>query len=181
MKKYKTLLRRLILVLCGLFLGINVYMMNATKLVGNQLPMPFGIGVATVLSGSMEPSISKGDLIVVKEEEQYNINDIIVYNDGGSYVCHRIIDMNDMVIAKGDANNAADEPIEYSAIRGKVILHIPMVGNVVEIIKSPIVTICIIALAIILTEKSYQNDANDKQKEIERIKKEIEKLKEETK
>lgn len=179
MKKYKTLIRRCVLIVCGLFLGINLYMMNATSIVGNQLPMPFGIGVATVLSGSMEPNISKGDLIVVKEEKQYQINDIIVYNDGGSYVCHRIVDMGDMVITQGDANNIADEPIEYSTIRGKVILHIPMVGSIVNVVKSPIATIVIIALAILLTEKSFQNDVSDKQKEIERIKEEIKKLKEE--
>lgn len=179
MKKHKTLIRRLILVVCGLFLGVNVYMMNATKLVGNQLPMPFGIGVATVLSGSMEPNISKGDLIVVKEMDEYHIRDIIVYSTSGTYVCHRIIDMNEMVIVQGDANNIADDPIEYSAIRGKVILHIPMIGDIVNIIKSPIVTICLIALAIYLTEKSYQDDATKEQQEIERIKEEIRKLKEE--
>ena len=181
MKKYKTLIRRMILILCGLFLGINLYMMNATKLVGNQLPMPFGIGVATVLSGSMEPAISKGDLIIVKEEKQYHKKDIVVYRDGDDYVVHRIIEIGDMVITQGDANNVADEPIEKSAIRGKVILHIPMIGSIVTFIKSPIASIIIIALAILLTEKSYQDDCNKDKEEIERIKEEIRKLKENNK
>ena len=178
MKTYKTLIRRLILVVCGLFLGFNVYMMNASKIVGNQLPMPFGVGVATVLTGSMEPNISAGDLIIIAKQDEYQKRDVVVYRDGSSYVVHRIIEINDMVITQGDANNIADDPIELSAIRGKVIFHIPMFGSIVTFIKSPVTSICIIALAILLIEKSYQLDVKEDKEEIDRIKEEIRKLKE---
>ena len=64
--KIKDVLRWLLIVVCGLILGVNVYLANANSLVGNQLPMPFGYGAAVVLSGSMEPEFSEGDLIIVK-------------------------------------------------------------------------------------------------------------------
>ena len=54
-------------------------MINAKNLVGNNLPMPFGYGAAVVLSGSMEPAFSKGDLIIVKETDEYGLNDIVVF------------------------------------------------------------------------------------------------------
>ena len=59
--KLKSTFRLLLLILCGLILGVNVYLANANSLVGNQLPTPFGYGAAVVLSGSMEPEFSKGD------------------------------------------------------------------------------------------------------------------------
>ena len=172
--KWKNVLRRLVLIVCGTVLGVNVYMTNARSLVGNQLPMPFGFGAAIVLSGSMEPTFSKGDLIVVKETDVVAVDDIVVYQDGGSLVVHRVIDMADGTITtQGDANNAADDPIERSAVKGTVLFWIPHGGDVVSMIKSPVGTICIIAAAIALVEvphlKEKQKDDEERQKIIDEI------------
>ena len=45
-------------------MGINVYLWNASSLAGNAMPMPFGFGMAVVLSGSMEPVLSVNDLLL---------------------------------------------------------------------------------------------------------------------
>ena len=92
-KKMVSALRLLLLILCGLVLGVNVYLLNANSLVGNQLPMPFGYGAAVVLSGSMEPVFSAGDLIVVKDTDNFELKDIVVFQDGNSLVIHRIVEM----------------------------------------------------------------------------------------
>ena len=92
--------RLLLLILCGVILGVNVYLANANSLVGNQLPMPFGYGAAVVLSGSMEPEFSKGDLIVVNETDTYEVNDIVVFQDGNSLVVHRIINIDGETISR---------------------------------------------------------------------------------
>ena len=172
--KWKNILRRLVLIVCGTVLGVNVYMTNARSLVGNQMPMPFGFGAAIVLSGSMEPTFSKGDLIVVKETDVVAVDDIVVYQDGGSLVVHRVIDMADGTITtQGDANNAADDPIERSAVKGTVLFWIPHGGDVVSLIKSPVGTVCIIAAAIALVEiphlKEKQKDDEERQKIIDEI------------
>lgn len=178
--KLKSTLRLLLLILCGLILGVNVYLANANSLVGNQLPTPFGYGAAVVLSGSMEPEFSKGDLIVVKETENYKLNDIVVFQDGNSLVVHRIIDIDgETITTKGDANKTADEPINVSTIKGKVLFWIPFLGNVVSFLKTPLGTVCIITSAIALIEiphrREKKKDDEDRQKiieEIERLKKE---------
>ena len=59
----KTVFRRIILVVLAIILGLNLYTLNASKLLGNQLPMPFGYGAAVVLSGSMEPAYHVGSII----------------------------------------------------------------------------------------------------------------------
>ena len=62
--KIKSIVRLVLIAICGGILGLNLYSANANKLVGNQLPMPFGYGWAVVLSGSMEPAMQIGDLIM---------------------------------------------------------------------------------------------------------------------
>lgn len=176
--KLKNGIRVVLLIICGAIIGFNVYLANANGLVGNKLPMPLGYGVAVVLSGSMEPELSKGDLIIVRETESYDINEVVVYQDGNSLVVHRIIEINETeVITKGDANNTADQPIEKSRLKGEVVCSVPYVGSIVEFMKTPVGTILMIACAILLMEiprfKDKQKDAD----EIEKIKEEIRRLK----
>lgn len=178
--KLKIMFRLLLLILCGLTLGINVYLANANSLVGNQLPMPFGYGAAVVLSGSMEPELSAGDLIVVKEAENYKQNDIVVFQDGNSLVVHRIIEIDgETVTTKGDANKVADEPISITAVKGKVLFWIPFAGNVVGFLKTPVGTICLIAVAIALIEIPHRNEKKKDDEERQKILEEIERLKKE--
>ena len=176
--KSKTVVRLLLLALCGVILGMNVYFANAEGLVGNQLPTPFGYGAAVVLSGSMEPSYSKGDLIVIKETDDYGVNDVVVFQDGNSLVVHRIISIDgETITTKGDANNTADEPINVSAVKGKVLFWIPYAGSVVGFLKTPVGIICIIAAAIALIEIPRRNEKKKDNEERQKIIEEIERLK----
>lgn len=179
--KWKTILRRVLLIICGTVLGINVYLANAKSLLGNQLPMPFGFGSAIVLSGSMEPTFSTGDLIIVRECETVAVGDIVVFQDGSSLVVHRVIALDGgSVTTQGDANNVPDDPIDLSSVKGTVLFWIPHGGSVASVIKSPIGTICLIAAAIALIEiphlKEKEKDDEERQKlidEIRRLKDEL--------
>ena len=178
--KLKNTFRLLLLILCGLILGVNVYLANANSLLGNQLPMPFGYGAAVVLSGSMEPEFSEGDLIVVKEAENYKLNDIVVFQDFGSLVVHRIISIDgETITTKGDANNIADKPVDVSAVKGKVLLWIPYAGSVVGFLKTPVGIIVTIAAAIALIEIPNRNEKKRDDAERQKIIEEIERLKKE--
>ncbi|MBR5248161.1 MAG: signal peptidase I [Lachnospiraceae bacterium] len=180
-KKWKIILRWILLVVCGSILGINIYFANARSLVGNRLPMPFGYGIAIVLSGSMEPVISKDDLILVKESESYAVDDIVVYQNINSLVVHRIIAIDgDSIITKGDANNVADEPISAADIKGKVLMWNSFAGKCVSFLKTPIGTICIIAAAIALIEIPHRKEKDKDDEERQKIIDEIRRLKEET-
>lgn len=179
-KKFPTVLRLILLVICGAVLGVNVYLANAKSLVGNQMPMPFGYGASVVLSGSMEPEFSKGDLIIVGEADSYQERDIVVFQDGASLVVHRIIEIDgEKIITQGDANNVPDEPIELSAIKGKVLFHIDKLGTIVSFFKTPVGTVLIIAAAIALVEipRRREKDADDAEKQ--KILEEIKRLREE--
>ena len=179
-KKKKRILRRLLLIFVGLILGLNLYFINAGKILGNKLPMPFGYGMANVLSGSMEPTFSKGTLLLVKDTKEVQEGDIVVYQSRDELIVHRIISLSgDEVVTQGDANSVADEPFDRSQIKGKVIGWIPFLGNVAAVLKKPIAVIIILILAFVLVEGSFRSQRDADDQELEAIKEEIRRLKEE--
>lgn len=178
-KTWKKILRYILLIVCGAVFGINIYLANANSLVGNQMPMPFGCGAAVVLSGSMEPTYSVDDLIIVREAESYEVGDIIVYQSGGALIVHRIVLIEgEMITTKGDANNTSDQPIEASAVKGKVAICIPKIGILVDFLKSPIGTIMVLAAAIALMEIPRRREKKQDEEERQKIMDEIRRLKE---
>ena len=179
-KTLKTVIRIALPVLVALVVGLNVYGINASRLAGDPVPMPFGVGSAVVLSGSMEPAVSVGDLLIISEWNNYQVGDIVVYQSGRIAVTHRIVSISgDEVITRGDANNAEDEPISLERIKGKVVMIIPCVGYLVRIIKTPLGTFAIIALAVFLMARSFRLEKEKDDQQLEDIKAEIEKMKRE--
>lgn len=103
--------------------------------------------VRIVQSGSMEPAISTGSVVVTQARERYQVGDIITFGSeraGQLPTTHRIID--DLVqngelafITQGDANESADlEPVRLSEVRGAVLLSIPYLGYVLDFARQPL-------------------------------------------
>ena len=171
-------LRRLILALLGLLMGLQIYFVNAGRVMGDPLPMPFGYGAAVVLSGSMEPTYSAGDLLIVKKTDHYQTGDIVVYQTGRNLVVHRIIDMNgETVTTQGDANNAPDEPFAVSQIKGISVGSIPFVGTWFRILKTPAGLMAAFLCTVFLTEVSFRKQSDAGAAELEKLKEEIQRLK----
>ena len=176
--KLKAVARMILLIFLATVIGVNVYSINASRLAGNSVPMPLGFGIAVVLSDSMVPTFATDDLLIVKAADTYEVDDIVVYQDGHTLVVHRIIEKNEETITtKGDANNTADDPITAEQIKGKVALSIPFVGKLVNLIKSPIGTVVLLLLAIWLLEASFHKEKEKDREKLSEIRKEIEKLK----
>ncbi len=166
--------------LAAVLLGTCIYSLNARFILGNPMPMPFGIGTSVVLSGSMEPALSVNDLIVVRETDEFYVNQIVVFQSGSSLTVHRIIGIDgDRVITQGDANNTADAPVTQDAIKGEVILAIPYAGILVDLLKRPGVAALLVGVALWLMERSFRKDREKEQDELKSLKKEIEELAEE--
>lgn len=113
----------------------------------------------------MEPELSVGDVIVVREAEaeEYKEGDVVVYQSGKSLVVHRIIEKQGegkeaRIVTQGDANNAPDEPITGADIRGELKLHIPKLGYMIDMIRTPTGIIVTIGIAVILLEGSFRRE-----------------------
>ena len=92
---------------------------------------PFMVGADssyTVMSGSMSPALSPGDLVIVKGEDPIYIGDIVTVEPGESTYTHRVIEKleGDRFVLKGDANEDPDASfVEASQIIGKVVMVFP--------------------------------------------------------
>ena len=99
-------------------------------------PRLCGIQIYGVLSGSMEPAYSVGDLIYVvpTAEEDIEVGDVISYllNASGTVATHRVVEIdeeNSSFYTKGDANDAADgSSVHYNNVIGVVRFGIPLLG-----------------------------------------------------
>lgn len=113
----------------------------AVLLVGARL---IGFNVYTVVSGSMEPTYSVGDLIYVKKVDPMTIQvgDPITFvlNEDLVVATHRVVAIdvdNQHFITKGDANEVEDDPVHFNNFIGKPIFAIPTLGYVSHWIQNP--------------------------------------------
>ena len=123
-KNAKNILLKIIVILLVIIL---VYILYSKYIEKNKVTKIFGYGFLVVLTGSMEPEINSGELVIIKEGE-YEVNDVITYEAENLLVTHRIIEKNIIngkieYICKGDANNENDLKISENQIQGKVIYH----------------------------------------------------------
>lgn len=170
--------RLVLMAFLGLFIGTSLYSLNAKKLFHNAMPMPFGYGTSIVLSGSMEPTLSVNDMVIVKEKPEYEVGDVVVYQSGYSLIIHRIIVAgNDSYVTQGDANNIPDNPIEKDAVKGVMVASVPYAGIIVRFLQSAPGAILTIALAILLMNLSWKKERAEDDQKLDAIKDEIRRLK----
>lgn len=110
-----------------------------------------GYGYASVETGSMEPNLPAGSFIVLRSSDSYDVGDIVTYSDyKGKLITHRIVEKNgSSVIAKGDSNSLPDATFSEDAIIGVVVAHVPEMGRYIDILRSPLVIMVLIALFIL--------------------------------
>jgi len=110
------------------------------------LPITGNLKIFVVLSGSMEPTIKTGSLIVDKPVSDYKIGDIITFGKNTrteTPTTHRIVEIvdNDGKISfttKGDANNSADiSATPKNRVLGKVFFNVPYLGYAISAAKKP--------------------------------------------
>ncbi len=182
--KPKAILRHISMLVLGVLLGVNVYSIYSHSVLGNPLPMPFGIGAATVQSGSMETAYSIGDLLLVKARDGYRVGDVVVYRSGTMPVVHRIIAIDgSTVTTQGDANNAPDEPFDVSCILGTVVGCVPGAGIAIDFLKTPPGILLPVGLAVLLMGLSFRREKaaeqENKARQIRQLREEIDRLRQE--
>ena len=96
-----------------------VFVFNIFSALGKSF---FGYRIFEVGSGSMEPALHVNDLIIIREEPEYKVDDIVTYISNKNYITHRIVSINgEEIITQGDSNNTSDDPIKKEDIIGKCV------------------------------------------------------------
>ena len=124
------------------FLGTAAIILVILILIPLSVPRILGYQTYDVISGSMEPEIPVGSLVLVKEIDPHDVKerDIIAFYSNNVVVCHRVV-INDPFegefTTKGDANTETDlsDPT-YSDLIGIVKYHIPLMGMIGSYVDS---------------------------------------------
>ena len=146
--------QRLLLLFLTAVIAVNGILLVKRLIYKEELPSFLGYSAVTVLSGSMEPEFFPGDVLIVQKRDDYQIGDIVTYQEENSYITHRIVEREgDRFLTRGDANNAPDShPVNRSELYGKVKLIIPRVGNLLLFLKSPLGILILAVLGMALVE-----------------------------
>lgn len=114
----------------------------AIFLMGSRL---VGLQVFNVISGSMEPTYSVGDLLYVKavDPDSVKVGDPITFvlNEDLMVATHRVVEIdseNRRFTTKGDANESEDaNPVHFNNLIGVPVFSIPLLGYVSAYIQNP--------------------------------------------
>ncbi len=98
-----------------------------------------GIRSFVVLSGSMEPALPTGSIVLAHSQSSYSLGDVISFtNSSGQTVTHRIVSNGapDFRVA-GDANSFPDaQLVNPSQIIGKAVFHLPYLGYLAGVLHT---------------------------------------------
>ena len=117
----RKIVKGLMILLISVILSLFIFYKTSNN---GLLTKIFGFSALTIGSGSMETELFVGDVIIIKQCENYEVGDIVTYNVNNEYlVTHRIIEKKEEgFVTKGDNNNLADaEIVTKEKIEGKVI------------------------------------------------------------
>ena len=150
----------------------------AVFLMGSRL---IGYQCYTVISGSMEPEYSVGDLIYVKKVDvnTITVGDPITFilNEDLVVATHRVVRIdkeNQRFYTKGDANEVEDsEPVHFNNVIGVPKFSIPKLGYVSDFVQNPpgmyitltagAVLIVLIFLPDMIVRKKKENESENEE------------------
>lgn len=134
---------------CGLLvlvLVVNVTIILKSYIYPDRVPDFLGYKPFIVLSGSMEPAIQAGDLIITKviEAEKVAEGDIIAFQaEKNTIVTHRVTDVRTeeglSFLTRGDANTGADaKAVGVGELEGIYLCRLAGVGNFAMFLQTPL-------------------------------------------
>lgn len=130
--------------------------------INGSTPSVFGYSIFRVSSGSMEPELKVGDIILdktVDNPEDLKVGDVITFKSsdyGDLLVTHKVIkapyEENGklMLQTKGIANEVEDKPISVDNVKGIMICKVDYLDTVYNVFLSPWGLLILITLIVII-------------------------------
>ena len=153
------------------FVLVGLVVLCAIFLMGSRL---LGYRVFNIVSGSMEPKYSVGDLIYVKEvaPESVQVGDDITFvlNEDLVVATHQVVRIDaekKHFYTKGLANDVEDgAPVHFNNLMGVPQFSLPKLGYVSDFIQNPPGTYITIAACAVLIILAFLPDMLGKKEEV---------------
>lgn len=153
MKRIRSILIGIVTFLLVIVVIFNIYNFVCIKVLKKDIATVNGYAILEVVSGSMEPNISIGDLIIIDTKaKDYKVKDVVTFYDvNGSFVTHRIIEIDgNKIITQGDANNTIDEAISKDDIVGRYVFKIKGIGYLINSFRTPFIMVMILVIGVLV-------------------------------
>lgn len=165
MKIIKKIIRKLFWIFLTVVALYSTFIIFQRLVWKDKTPSFFGYKNFIVLTGSMEPTLNKGDIVFVKQSNDIKKGDIISFKIKNSVITHRVKEIyeengKDYYITKGDANTGTDtELISLENIEGKYCFKIPLLGKIIFFFQKPIgIIVLFIVLVLFLLLSSIKTN-----------------------
>lgn len=191
-QKILTIIGTILCIILLPILIINVTLIAKSYINTEEVPSLGGVFPMIVLTDSMYPEISAGDLIICNtaEPEEIQVDDVISFFDpmgsGTSVVTHRVLEIvqEDGQLSyrtKGDNNNAEDQVlVPQDNLVGIYRSRIPGLGNVAMFMQTtPGLILCVVCPVLLMVgfdmlrrkkyEKAKQQDTDALLAELEAL------------
>jgi signal peptidase I len=124
-------------------------------------PLAFGDHPHTDLSGSMEPAISPGDVVVDEQiaPSEARVGDVVTFRDPedqGKLLTHRVVAVRRAgshfwFVTKGDANDSRERwRVATGGEIGRVLYTVPWVGHVAVLARTPLGWALLVGIPLLL-------------------------------
>lgn len=122
-------------------------------------PIKGNYQIKIVQSGSMEPNIKTGSIVIIKPSANYTMGDIVTFGKDTKKdipTTHRIVGSRAeggiiLFTTKGDANEDNDtNEIRQNDIHGKVLFNVPFFGYIIDLARKPLGFAVLIILPAII-------------------------------
>ena len=168
-------------ILIGLVSFVAVFMVYSyicLNLLGKDYVSILGYTYFEVASGSMEPAISKDDLVIVKIGSDYKERDIVTFYLNNEFITHRVVQIDSKTITtKGDYNNSRDAKVRKDNVLGKVVMIVPKFGIWKRVLMTPkVFSLLFVTLVLFSFTFSYNNRSKRKRIKQKILKKQKEDL-----
>ena len=158
----------------------GAFIIIATVVILSVVVTPGGFRLSSVVSGSMEPSIKVGSVILTIPSDNYEVGDVISFESVSksstkyttTHRIHEKIDGDDeqLFVTKGDLNEDIDaQLVSENEINGKLFISIPFLGYLVSFTRTKLgllVMIIIPAFLLVLSEVFNISKEVKRQKEV---------------
>jgi signal peptidase len=124
-------------------------------------PLVVGDSPYTDLSGSMEPTISPGDVVINEQIEPWEarVGDIVTFRDpedGSKLLTHRVVATKDTgshvwFVTQGDANNTREHwRVDATGEIGRLVYIVPWVGHLAAITRTKLGWALVVGIPLLL-------------------------------
>ncbi len=161
--------RSVVVLLLAAVVAVNLALLFSRFALKQDPAHVFGFYPMLLTTGSMEPDLPAGAMVVARAQADYAVGDIVSFRQEGAVVTHRIIgETAQGYQTAGDANNAPDQgTVPPEAVLGRVVLCLPRVGALLLLLRQPIGILALAAggaVLFLLPEKRGEEPYDDAKK-----------------